>query len=91
VCLQDPACPACDVCVGWCVPPSGDCRTNGCEAGWTCDYCETSDEQAEWICLAPDAGACRPPDDCRTWGCDDGSYCGYCWVSFECIPEGAVC
>jgi hypothetical protein len=150
VCLQDPACPECDVCVGWCVPPAGDCRTNGCEAGWTCDYCQTADDQADWICLPPNAGACLPPDecrptgcngeicanhdvaspcdalpefacyqefgvceiqpwgecgwtqtpefdecisefDCRTRGCDDDSYCGYCWISWECIPNGAVC
>ena len=150
VCRQDPACPECDVCVGWCVPPAGDCRTNGCEAGWTCDYCQTPDGQAEWICLAPEAGACLPPDecrptgcngeicanqdvaspcvalpefacyqevgvcelqpwgqcgwtatpeldeclsqfDCRAEGCGDGYYCGYCWISWECIPEGAVC
>jgi len=90
VCRQDPACPECDVCVGWCVPPSGDCRTNGCEPGWTCDHCQTSDGQAEWICLSPEAGACLPPD-CRTEGCGDGYYCGYCWVGYECIPEGAVC
>ena len=91
VCLQDPACPECDVCVGWCVPPAGDCRTNGCAAGWTCDYCQTSDGQAEWICLPPEAGACLPPDDCRSEGCGEGQYCGYCWVSWECLPEGAVC
>lgn len=150
VCLQDPACPECDVCVGWCEPPAGDCRTNGCAPGWTCDYCQTSDGNAEWICLGPDAGACLPPDecrptgcngeicanqdvaspcvalpefacyqelgvcelqpwgqcgwtqtpeldeclsefDCRSTGCDEGSYCGYCWISWECIPDGAVC
>jgi len=150
VCRQDPACPECDVCVGWCVPPAGDCRTNGCEAGWTCDYCQTADGQAEWICLSPEAGACLPPDecrptgcngeicanqdvaspcvalpefacyqevgvceiqpwgqcgwtstpeldeclsqfDCRADGCGDGHYCGYCWISWECIPDGAVC
>jgi hypothetical protein len=90
VCRQDPACPECDVCAGWCVPPAGDCRTNGCEAGWTCDYCQASDGQAEWICLSPEAGACLPPD-CRSEGCGDGYYCGYCWVGYECIPEGAVC
>ena len=90
VCRQDPACPECDVCVGWCVPPAGDCRTNGCEAGWTCDYCQTSEGQAEWICLSPEAGACLPPD-CRAEGCGDGDYCVYCWVSWACIPEGAVC
>ncbi|MFA9412396.1 MAG: Kazal-type serine protease inhibitor [Deltaproteobacteria bacterium] len=150
VCRQDPACPECDVCVGWCVPPAGDCRTNGCESGWTCDYCQTADGQAEWLCLSPEAGACLPPDecrptgcngeicangdvaspcvalpefacyqevgvceiqpwgqcgwtptpeldeclsqfDCRAEGCGDGYYCGYCWISWECIPEGAVC
>jgi hypothetical protein len=150
VCRQDPACPECDVCVGWCVPPAGDCRTNGCEAGWTCDYCQTADGQAEWTCLSPEAGACLPPDechptgcngeicanqdvaspcvalpefacyqevgvceiqpwgqcgwtptpeldeclsqfDCRAEGCGDGHYCGYCWISWECIPDGAVC
>jgi hypothetical protein len=150
VCLQDPACPECDVCVGWCEPPAGDCRTNGCAPGWTCDYCQTSNGNAEWICLGPDAGACLPPDecrptgcngeicasqdmaspcvalpefacyqelgvcelqawgqcgwtqtpeldeclsefDCRSTGCDEGSYCGYCWISWECIPDGAVC
>jgi hypothetical protein len=91
VCQQDPACPECDVCVGWCVPPAGDCRTNGCEAGWTCDYCQTSDGGAEWICLSPDAGACLPPDDCRANGCGEGDYCTFCWTSWECIPEGAVC
>ncbi len=150
VCQQDPACPECDVCVGWCEPPVGDCRTNGCEAGWTCDYCQTSNGQAEWTCLPPNAGACLPPDecrptgcngeicanqdvaspcvalpefacyrdlgvcevqpwgecgwtqtpeldeclsqfDCRATGCGDGEYCGYCWISWQCIPEGAVC
>jgi len=150
VCLQDPACPVCDVCVGWCEPPAGDCRTNGCEAGWTCSHCQTSNGQAEWICLSPTAGACLAPDecrptgcngeicanqdvaspcvalpefacyqehgvcepqpwgecawtqtpeldeclsqfDCRAEGCEDGAYCGYCWISWECIPEGAVC
>jgi hypothetical protein len=150
VCRQDPACPECDVCVGWCVPPAGDCRTNGCEPGWTCDYCQTADGQGEWICLSPLAGACLPPDechptgcngeicashdmaspcvalpeftcyqelgvcelqpwgecrwtqtpeldeclsqfDCRSEGCGEGQYCSYCWVSWECLPEGAVC
>lgn len=82
VCRQDPACPECDVCVGWCVPPSGDCRTDGCEVGWTCDHCQT-DDGAAWICLPPDAGACLPPDECRPTGCggeicashDTPSYC----------------
>jgi hypothetical protein len=150
VCRQDPACPECDVCVGWCEPPAGDCRTNGCAPGWTCDYCQAGDGQAEWICLAPEAGACLPPDecrptgcngeicanqdmaspcvalpelacyqelgicelqpwghcdwtqtpeldeclsqfDCRATGCAEGSYCSYCWISWECIPDGAVC
>jgi hypothetical protein len=90
VCLQDPACPECDVCVGWCVPPSGDCRTNGCEAGWTCDYCQTPDGQAEWICLPPNAGACLPPDECRPTGCN-GEICSNQDVASPCValPEFA--
>jgi hypothetical protein len=90
VCLQDPACPECDVCVGWCVPPSGDCRTNGCEAGWTCDYCQTPDGQAEWICLSPEAGACLPPDECRPTGCN-GEICANQDVASPCValPEFA--
>lgn len=89
-CRPDPACPACDVCVGWCVPPAGDCRTNGCEAGWTCDYCQTSDGGAEWICLAPEAGACLPPDECRPTGCN-GEICANQDVASPCIalPEFA--
>ena len=90
VCLQDPACPECDVCVGWCVPPAGDCRTNGCEAGWTCDYCQTPDGQAEWICLPPEAGACLPPDECRPTGCN-GEICANQDVASPCValPEFA--
>ncbi|MBW2551315.1 MAG: hypothetical protein JRE73_11225 [Deltaproteobacteria bacterium] len=90
VCQQDPACPACDVCVGWCVPPAGDCRTNGCETGWTCDYCQTSDGQAEWICLPPEAGACLPPDECRPTGCN-GEICSNQDVASPCValPEFA--
>ncbi|MBW2189159.1 MAG: hypothetical protein DRH23_12775 [Deltaproteobacteria bacterium] len=90
VCRQDPACPECDVCVGWCVPPSGDCRTNGCEAGWTCDYCQTPDGQAEWICLSPEAGACLPPDECRPTGCN-GEICANQDVASPCValPEFA--
>ena len=88
VCRQDPACPECDVCVGWCVPPAGDCRTNGCEAGWTCDYCQTADGQAEWICLSPEAGACLPPDECRPTGCN-GEICANQDVASPCValPE----
>jgi eight-cysteine-cluster-containing protein len=90
VCLQDPACPACDVCVGWCVPPAGDCRTNGCAAGWTCDYCQTADGQAEWICLPPNAGACLPLDECRPTGCN-GEICANQDVASPCValPEFA--
>ena len=90
VCRQDPACPECDVCVGWCVPPAGDCRTNGCEAGWTCDYCQTSDGQAEWICLPPEAGACLPPDECRPTGCN-GEICANQDLASPCVtlPEFA--
>jgi hypothetical protein len=90
VCLQDPACPACDVCVGWCEPPAGDCRTNGCAPGWTCDYCQTAEGIAEWICLAPDAGACLPPDECRPTGCN-GEICASQDVASPCIalPEFA--
>jgi hypothetical protein len=88
VCLQDPACPECDVCVGWCVPPAGDCRTNGCAAGWTCDYCQTADGSAEWICLPPNAGACQPPDECRPTGCN-GEICANQDVASPCValPE----
>ena len=90
VCQQDPACPACDVCVGWCEPPAGDCRTNGCAAGWTCDYCETDGGNAEWICLAPNAGACRPPDECRPTGCN-GEICANQDMASPCValPEFA--
>lgn len=90
VCLQDPACPACDVCVGWCEPPAGDCRSNGCATGWTCDYCQTADGQAEWICLPPDAGACLPPDECRPTGCN-GEICANQDVASPCValPEFA--
>ena len=90
VCLQDPACPECDVCVGWCVPPVGDCRTTGCAPGWTCDYCRTADGSAEWICLPPDAGACEPPDECRPTGCN-GEICADEDVASPCValPEFA--
>ena len=90
VCLQDPACPACDVCVGWCEPPAGDCRTNGCEAGWTCDYCQTADGSSEWICLPPEAGACQPPDECRPTGCN-GEICANQDLASPCValPEFA--
>lgn len=88
VCRPDPACPECDVCVGWCVPRAGDCRTTGCEAGWTCDYCQTSDGGAEWVCLAPEAGACLPPDQCRPTGCN-GEICANQDVASPCValPE----
>ncbi|MGB5695793.1 MAG: hypothetical protein WBM46_09085 [Polyangiales bacterium] len=90
VCRQDPACPECDVCVGWCEPPAGDCRTNGCQAGWTCDYCQTPDGGAEWICLPPNAGACLPPDECRPTGCN-GEICASQDVASPCValPEFA--
>jgi hypothetical protein len=52
VCAQDPACPACDVCVGWCEPPPDDCRATGCDGGSYCGYCWTS-----WECI-PDGAAC---------------------------------
>ncbi len=90
VCLQDPACPECDVCVGWCEPPAGDCRTNGCREGSTCDYCQTAEGQAEWICLPPNAGACLPPDECRPTGCN-GEICANQDVASPCValPEFA--
>jgi hypothetical protein len=90
VCLQDPACPECDVCVGWCEPPAGDCRTNGCGEGSTCDYCQTAEGQAEWICLPPNAGACLPPDECRPTGCN-GEICANQDVASPCValPEFA--
>lgn len=90
VCLQDPACLACDVCVGWCVPPAGDCRVDGCESGWTCDYCRTGDAGAEWICLPPDAGVCEPLDACRPTGCN-GEVCANQDVASPCValPEFA--
>lgn len=90
VCLQDPACPECDVCVGWCEPPAGDCRTNGCEVGWTCDYCQTTGGNAEWTCLSPYAGACLPPDECRPTGCN-GEICANQDMASPCValPEFA--
>jgi len=90
VCLQDPACPACDVCVGWCEPPAGDCRSNGCEAGWTCDYCQTANGSSEWICLPPEAGACQPLDECRPTGCN-GEICANQDLASPCValPEFA--
>ena len=98
VCLQDPACPECDVCVGWCVPPAGDCRTNGCEVGWTCDNCPTPDGAREWICLSPEAGACPPDDDCRPTGCNseicaDQDVASPCVAlpEFACYQEHGIC
>lgn len=90
VCKLDPACPECDVCVGWCVPPVGDCRIDGCEDDWTCDYCRTSDGGAEWICLSPLAGACEPPNDCVETGCN-GEICAEAPVASPCValPEFA--
>ncbi|MBW2190540.1 MAG: hypothetical protein JRG93_13295 [Deltaproteobacteria bacterium] len=67
------------------------CLDRDCPDGWTCDFCEASNGEARYICLSPLAGACLPPDNCPDEGCPDGSYCGLCWVSFECIPDGAVC
>lgn len=67
------------------------CLDRGCPDGWTCDFCQTSDDGPRWVCLSPLAGACLPPDNCPDEGCPDGSYCGLCWTSYECIPEGAVC
>jgi hypothetical protein len=75
---------------GECVPEV-TCLDRGCPDGWTCDYCQASDGNARWICLSPLAGACEPPNNCPEEGCPDGTYCTYCWVSYECIPEGAVC
>jgi len=90
VCLQDPACPACDVCAGWCTPPAGDCRTNGCETGWTCENCPTPDGERAWLCLPPNAGACEPPDECRPTGCN-GEICANQDVASPCValPEFA--
>jgi hypothetical protein len=98
VCLQDPACPECDVCVGWCAASASDCRVDGCEPGWTCDYCQTDDGNAEWICLPPNAGACLPPDECRPTGCnaeicareDVASPC-VALPEFACYREHGVC
>ncbi len=39
------------------------CLDRGCPEGWTCDYCQTSDDGARWICLSPLAGACLPPNN----------------------------
>ena len=67
------------------------CLDRGCPEDWTCDFCQSSDGNARWICLSPLAGACLPPNNCPDEGCPDGSYCTFCWVSYECIPDGAVC
>jgi hypothetical protein len=92
VCRQDPACPECDVCVGWCVTEEADCRENGCAPGFTCEHCKTADGGAEWTCLSPDAGICEPPEfDCRATGCAEGDYCTFCWTDWACIPEGIAC
>jgi hypothetical protein len=90
VCRQDPACPQCDVCVGWCVDEPSDCRETGCAAGFTCENCKTADGGAEWTCLPPDAGICEPPDDCRPTGCN-GEICANEDVASPCValPEFA--
>ncbi|MBT8452450.1 MAG: hypothetical protein KJO40_10825 [Deltaproteobacteria bacterium] len=67
------------------------CLDRGCPVGWTCDFCQASNGDARYICLSPLAGACLPPNNCPEEGCPEGSYCGLCWVSYECIPDGAVC
>ena len=90
VCRQDPACPECDVCVGWCVTEEADCRENGCAPGFTCEHCKTADGGAEWTCLSPDAGICEPPDTCRVTGCN-GEICADQDVASPCValPEVA--
>jgi hypothetical protein len=39
----------------------------------------------------PELDECLSQFDCRATGCAEGSYCSYCWISWECIPDGAVC
>jgi hypothetical protein len=39
----------------------------------------------------PELDECLSVFDCRAEGCGEGSYCGFCWISWECIPDGAVC
>jgi hypothetical protein len=39
----------------------------------------------------PEFDECLAQFDCRAEGCDEGLYCGFCWISWECIPDGAVC
>ncbi len=111
VCLQDPACPQCDVCVGWCVPEKRDCRPTGCNG----EICSDRDVASPCVVLpefacyqeygmcerqpwggcdwtpTPELDMCLARFDCRSKGCPQGSYCGFCWISYECIPDGAVC
>ncbi len=88
VCLQDPACPACDVCVGWCEPPIDDCRPTGCNG----EIC--ADQPMVSPCVALPEFACyREVGICerQPWG-----GCGWtptpeldeCLSQFDCRATG---
>jgi len=44
---------------GECITGDETCSDRGCPEDWTCARCPSPDYTAEWICLAPEAGACE--------------------------------
>ncbi len=88
VCLQDPACPACDVCVGWCEPSAGDCRPTGCNS----EICANRDVASPCVALPEfacyqEVGVC----ELQPW-----NQCGWtptpeldeCLSQFDCRAQG---
>jgi len=89
VCLQDPACPECDVCVGWCVPPTGDeCRPTGCNG----EICASQDEASPCVAL-PEFACYQEIGICeiQPWGgCDwtPTPELDACLSQFDCRATG---
>lgn len=90
VCLPDPACPECDVCVGWCEAPPDECRPTGCNG----EICASQDVASPCVAL-PEFACYQEVGICamQTWG-----QCGWtptpeldeCLSQFDCRAEGCA-
>ena len=89
VCQQDPACPECDVCVGWCVPPD-ECRPTGCNG----EICANRDVASPCVALPElacyqEVGVCelQPWGDC---GWTPTPELDECLSQFDCRATGCA-